>query len=104
MHYHDLRSADVGVEVRRIIFTYAYISDSCSEPKDSYEYCQRFHTHMKSFSRKALISLSLEGLGNAVIFPESVGEVGMPCSSSPDGPFVGIHGIPWNFPLQEDGA
>lgn len=50
---------------------------------------------MKSLSRKALISLSLEGLGNAVIYAESVGELGMPCSSSPDDPMVGT---------QEDGA
>lgn len=59
---------------------------------------------MKSLSRKALISLSLEGLGSAVIHPGSVGELGMPCSSRLDGPMVGMHGIPWNFPLQEDEA
>lgn len=59
---------------------------------------------MKSLLRKALISLSLEDLGNAVIYPESVGELGRACSSSPDGSMVGIHGIPWNFPLKEDEA
>jgi len=56
------------------------------------KYYPSFHTQMKSSSREALISyfLEMQGLGNAVIYAESVGEWGMSCSSNPDDVMSGV--------------